>query len=228
MNKQSHKTTHSNEHGSTSSYVVGFILSLIFTIIPYHLVVNKVISGDALLAAILGIGVVQMIIQLVFFLHLGRGPKPFYNVVFFFATAATIIVVIGASIFIMDNLYRTMSPQEIIQRISQGENIAQIGEEKTGACQIVKESHIVTIKDGIASPGLTEANLCDGITFVNEDDSDYEIAFGAHPDDISYGGLFEVVVRPGRSETVNLNQEGDFQFHSHQNPLLTGYFTVQP
>ena len=87
MSKKSHKPTPKSEHGTTRSYVIGFVLSLIFTVIPYYLVTNKTIAGSALLATILGIAVLQMFIQIFFFLHLGRGPKPFYNVVFFFATA---------------------------------------------------------------------------------------------------------------------------------------------
>src|SRR5690606_8104840 len=131
--------TANEEHGTIKSYVIGFVLSLIFTIIPYHLVANKVLTGNSLLFAILAIAVCQMIIQLVFFLHLGRGPKPFYNVVFFVATGGTIVVVIGASLFIMDNLYRTMSPQEMIVKQSQEENIAQISGKETGACNELRE-----------------------------------------------------------------------------------------
>lgn len=50
-----HKSTQDSEHGTTSAYIVGFVLSLIFTIIPYYAVVNKVISGNALVAFILGL-----------------------------------------------------------------------------------------------------------------------------------------------------------------------------
>src|SRR4051812_4722311 len=106
-------TTESNEHGSITSYVIGFVLSLVLTIIPYYMVTRHVISGSALLLAILGIGIAQMLVQILFFLHLGRGPKPFYNVVFFVATAGMITMVIGASIIIMNNLYHNISPQEV-------------------------------------------------------------------------------------------------------------------
>lgn len=219
------KTT-PNEHGTTASYVIGFILSLVFTIFPYHLVVNKVLTGSSLWLAILSIAVVQMFIQIFFFLHLGRGPKPFYNIVFFFATAGLIIIVIGASIFIMDNLYRTMSPQEMIIKQAQKENISQIGDRDTGACTENKISHIVTIKDGAATPEHIHAQHCDTLTFVNQDPAVYELTFGAHPDDISYGGEDQVTLDDSRPETITLNEIGEFAFHDHTHPGLTGHFTV--
>ncbi len=225
---QQHKPTADSQHGTMMPYIIGFILSLIFTIIPYHLVVNKVISGNALLATILGIAVWQMIIQLVFFLHLGRGPKPLYNVVFMFATGATIIVVIGASLFIMANLYRTMTPEEFIRRQAQEENIAQIGGRETGACNELRNNHIITISGGVTDPSAINAKRCDTLTFINEDDFDHEIGFGVHPDDVSYGGLFEIVLDDGRPETITLNEVGDFVFHDHYDPNITGSFTVSP
>ncbi len=220
--KESHSKKHTanDEHGTISSYVIGFILSLIFTIIPYFMVVNKVLTGNSLLLMILGIGVLQMIIQLVFFLHLGRGPKPFYNVVFFFATAMTIVVVIGASIFIMDNLYRTMSPQEFVIRQAQGENIAQISGNETGACVELRNTHVVTINGGMATPDAVEAQRCDTISFVNEDFFEHEIAFGNHPEDTSYGGLFELLVESGKTEIMTLNEVGEFMIHGHSDASL--------
>lgn len=216
------------EHGTTQSYIIGFILSLVFTFIPYFMVVNKTVTGNALLATILGIAVIQMFIQIFFFLHLGRGPKPFYNVVFFFATAGIIIIVVGASLFIMDNLYRNMSPAEVTKRLAQEENISQVGGMETGACQEPKESHIVTIKNSKVSPLYTDAKRCDTLTFVNEDNREREMTFGSHPNHDGYGGIYEVLVSNRRPETITLNQSGDFVFHDHMDPGVTGSFTVEP
>jgi len=227
MSKESHKTTPKSEHGTTASYIVGFILSLIFTIIPYYLVVNKVLTGNALLVTILGIAVLQMFIQIFFFLHLGRGPKPFYNVVFFFATAGIIVLVVGASLFIMNNLYQNMSPQQVVRKQAQDEGISQIGGEKTGACQGNKDNHIVIIQNGIVSPAHTQANQCDTLTFLNKDKGERHMVFGPHPNYQSYGGEEMIVLDDRRpAETITLNESGGFMFHDHQNPSLTGHLTV--
>jgi cytochrome o ubiquinol oxidase operon protein cyoD len=217
-----------SEHGTTRSYIIGFILSLIFTIIPYYLVVNKVFTGTTLLAIILGIAVVQMFIQIFFFLHLGRGPKPFYNVVFFFATAGLIVFVVSASLFIMNNLHYNMLPEEVVRKQAQEEGISQIGGTDTGACQENKDNHIVTIKDGVASPMHTQANRCDTLTFLNKDKTKREMVFGPHPNYHNYGGEGMVVLDDGRPETITLNEPGDFMFHDHLVPSLSGHLTVTP
>jgi len=228
MSKKSHKPTPKSEHGTTRSYVIGFVLSLIFTVIPYYLVTNKTIAGSALLATILGIAVLQMFIQIFFFLHLGRGPKPFYNVVFFFATAGIIVIVIGASLFIMNNLYHNMSPGEVVRKQAQDEGISQVGGAQTGACQGNKDNHIVVIKDGVASPAHTQANRCDTLTFLNQDKGKREMVFGPHPNYHSYGGEDMVVLDDGRPETITLNETGGFMFHDHLYPNLNGHLTVAP
>lgn len=217
-----------SEHGTTRSYVIGFVLSLIFTIIPYYLVINKVLTGDTLLITILCIAVIQMFIQIFFFLHLGRGPKPFYNVVFFFATAGLIVIVVGASLFIMENLYRTMSPKELLVRQAQKENISQVGDEETGACSQNKQNHIVTIKDSKFTPAVIQAQRCDTLTFVNEDDVEREITFGQHNQHVSYGGEDHIILDDGRPETITLNETGDFIIHDHREPSVGGSFIVTP
>ncbi len=221
-----HKSKPNEEHGTVWSYVIGFILSLIYTIIPYQLVVNKILTGNALLAAILAIAVLQMAIQLLFFLHLGRGPKPLYNIIFFFATAGIIVMTIGASLFIMDNLYRNMLPDEVTIRLAQEENIAQVGGEQTGACTEPGNSHIVTIKYGRASPNYVAAARCDTLTFVNEDDNEHMLGFGTHHAHKTYGGEDGVTVSGGRSETITLNQVGDFSYFDHLDTEMTGKFMV--
>lgn len=230
MSNKPHIADHNSKeaHGTITSYVIGFILSLIFTIIPYHLVVNKVLSGNVLLAAILGIAVLQMAIQLLFFLHLGRGPKPLYNVVFFFATAGVIVITIGASLFIMNNLYRNMTPQEYTTKLAQDENISQIGGKDTGACNGNKDNHVVVIRDDEVRPVLTEANRCDTLTLINEDDKDREITFGTHPQHESYGGLDTIELDGNRPEIITLNETGSFIFHDHLDETVFGRFTVKP
>lgn len=228
MNKISHPKNFQpkGEHGTTQSYIIGFLLSLVFTAIPYYLVVNKSFSSTALLTTIMGFAVLQMSVQIYFFLHLGRGPKPLYNVVFFVSTIGIILVVVGGSIFIMNNLHYNMTPVEVTTRLAQDEAISQVGGEKTGACQGKRTNHKVTINSSKASPIHTKAHLCDTLTFINEDPTVRDIAFGPHPAHKIYGGEYEVTVRKGYAKTITLNQSGTYLFHDHLDPTITGSFTV--
>lgn len=223
MNHTSHASK--GEHGTAMSYVIGFILSLIFTLIPYYLVVNKTVTGTTLLVTILGFGFIQMFIQIFFFLHLGRGPKPMYNVVFFGATISLILVVVGGSVFIMNHLHYNMSPTELTKKLAQKEGIDQVGGEKTGACQDLGANHKVTIKNGTVSPLHSEAELCDTLTFINEDEALREISFGSHPRHDSYAGESEIKLQ-GRPKSITLNQPGEYIFHDHLDPTTYGYFNV--
>lgn len=228
MSKTPHTTHHQpkGEHGTVQSYVVGFILSLIFTAIPYYLVVNAVVSGSVLLATILGFAVLQMIIQIFFFLHLGRGPKPLYNVVFFVSTVGLILVVVLGSIFIMNHLHYTMTPEEVTKKLAQDEAIYQIGGEKTGACQTTGINYRVTISGGAVSPSHTEARLCDTLTFINQDDDERKIVFETYEGRGNYAGETDLPVRRGRNKTITLNQAGSFAFYDELDPKAAGNFTV--
>lgn len=214
------------EHNTTASYIVGILLSLVFTAIPYYLVVTKTISGSRLLETIITFAVLQMAIQIFFFLHLGRGPKPLYNVVFFVSTVGIIMVVVVGSIFIINNLYNTMVPTQVTTKLAQDEGISQIGGEQTGACQEIHANHKVIIKNKTVTPTHIEAGRCDSLTFINEDDAVHTIAFGSYPEHQTYGGESDMTVRKGYPKTINLNQSGTYLFHDNIEPKITGNFTV--
>ena len=217
-----------SEHGTKKSYVIGLMLSLLFTFIPYWLVVSQTVSGTALLATIMGFAVLQMVVQITFFLHLGRGPKPNWNLFFFIATVGIILIVVGGSIMIINNLNYNMMPSDQTKKLTNDEGIYQIGGERTGACQGQHANHKVTIKNGQASPLHTVASKCDTLTFINEDDNEREITFGTDPDHAVYAGEKELVVRKGRSKSITLSESGSYQFHDDLQASMTGHFAVTP
>lgn len=216
------------EHGTISSYVIGFILSLVFTFIPYYLVVNQTVKGNALYAVILAFAFIQMLIQITFFLHIGRGPKPRWNLFFFIATGGIVLLVVGGSILIMNNLHYNMSPTEKVKKLVNDEGIAQVAGKETGACDQLYDNHRITIKDSMVSPVYVIAQKCDTLTFVNEDDTALEITFGAHPNHGNYAGEDELLVKKGRGKTITLSEIGTYSFHDHLNPETSGSFTVNP
>lgn len=218
--------SHPKEHGTLRSYIIGFLLSLVFTFIPYYLVVNQTVTGTSLLMTILGFGVIQMIIQLTFFLHLGRGPKPDWQFYFLIATVGAILVVVGGSIVITRNLHYNMAAPDQQKKLVNDEAIHQIGGEKTGACYGQYANHQVVIKDGIVTPSYTEAKRCDTLTFMNQDGEVRQMVFGTHPDHITYAGEVEYIVRKSQNKTITLSEPGTYRFHDHLQPEAAGSFTV--
>lgn len=228
MSDGSHNTGHKpdSEHGTLVSYVIGFILSLELTFMAYYFVVNETFSSSTLWLTILGLAMLQMIVQVLFFLHLGRGPKPRWNLYFYVATVFLVLVVVGGSVFIIDNLHYNMSPSDKIKKIANDEGIYQVGGKETGACQEIQDNHKITITGGQISPMQTEANKCDTLTFINETPNELVLHFGIYPQSAVYAGETEVAIRAGRSETLTLSEAGSYTFYDHADPNAYGQFTV--
>jgi cytochrome o ubiquinol oxidase subunit IV len=123
MSESQEQTNAESEHGTLTSYIIGFILSLVFTLVPYYLVVEKKLTTEALVATILGFAVLQLVVQVVFFLHLGREPKPRWNLLFLVSTVSIILLVAVSSLWIMHHLNHNMSPMEMKQELIEGEGI---------------------------------------------------------------------------------------------------------
>lgn len=105
------------------SYSLGFVLSVILTLAAYYLVVNQVSSGWGLAYAIIGLALVQLLVQLVCFLHLGRESEPRWNLLVFDFTLVVVVILVIGSIWIMNNLHYNMTPQEAEQELLRDELI---------------------------------------------------------------------------------------------------------
>lgn len=92
------------------SYAIGFISSIALTLIAYSLVVGGILAGWALIISLGALALIQCIIQLIFFLHLGQESRPRWRLgVFLFMLLIILIVVVG-SVWIMHSLNTRMMP----------------------------------------------------------------------------------------------------------------------
>src|SRR5262249_45653215 len=84
-------------HGTLKSYLIGFFSSLVLTGFSFLLVIMKWLSGQFLIYTVMGLAVVQAVVQLIFFLHLGQEAKPRWETfIFFFMVLVLLIIVIGS------------------------------------------------------------------------------------------------------------------------------------
>jgi cytochrome o ubiquinol oxidase operon protein cyoD len=90
-------------------YVTGFILAVGLTILAYLMVTDYWLVGNTLIFSAMGLALVQLVVQLVFFLHLGRESKPRWNLSIFFFTILVLLVIVGGSLWIMYNLNYNMN-----------------------------------------------------------------------------------------------------------------------
>jgi len=101
-----------------SSYMAGFALSVVLTIAAFSVVAYPAffgLAGTGEFAAIFTLAVVQLVVQLVFFLHLGSGRGARWNVAMFFLMVGVIMLIIVGSLWIMTHLNYNMTPQQINQ-----------------------------------------------------------------------------------------------------------------
>lgn len=97
-------------HGTLKSYLIGFILSLLFTAASFFLVASRLFSGRGLIFTIIGLGIVQAITQALFFLHVGRESKPRWeSMLFLFMILVVLVVVLGTLWIMYDLNERVMS-----------------------------------------------------------------------------------------------------------------------
>ncbi len=218
---------HKPHHGTVASYVIGFLLSLIFTLVPYYLVVQKILEGNVLVTTIIGFAVLQLIVQVVFFLHLGREKKPHWNLIFLLATVGIILMVVVGSLWIMHHLHYNMSATDVRDKVASDEGVYQIQGTPTGTCANgTGENYKVELKDNRAIPDHVEAKQCDTLTIINLDAAPHDIRFGSHEMLIPYAGEDGKNIRPGRNMIITLTELGTHTLHDHTQHDLSASFTV--
>lgn len=103
------------------SYTVGFVLSVILTLTAYVLTVNESFRGTwshATIALILSmLAVVQLTVQLLFFLHLGDEEKPRWKLTSFIFAFIILGIIVFGSLWIMFDMNSRMmlSPTDMIK-----------------------------------------------------------------------------------------------------------------
>ena len=106
-NAHSHDS-HDSSHGSVKSYAIGFILSVILTLIPFGLVMYPTLPKSITLMIVLAFAVIQVLVHLVYFLHLDRSKEQRDNVIAFVFAGLVILLLVGLSIWIMFSIHTYM------------------------------------------------------------------------------------------------------------------------
>lgn len=95
-------------HGSVKEYVIGLILSLVLTAIAFGVVMFGSLGETISIILILLCAVGQMLVQLIFFLHMNGSSEQAWNTLSaVFVTILVAILIVG-SIWIMQHLNHNM------------------------------------------------------------------------------------------------------------------------
>ena len=113
--------THQDDaaHGSYKSYLTGFALSVVLTVIPFWLVMSEADIGLGwALAVIFGLGAVQIIVHVHYFLHVTGTAEHGWQAMSMVFTAILLVIVLSGSIWVMFHLEENMMPaHEQIERV---------------------------------------------------------------------------------------------------------------
>ena len=103
-----HDTHHEGNHGSVKSYMIGFVLSVILTAIPFGLVMYPSLPKDLTVMIVVALAVIQVVVHLVYFLHMDRSKEQRSNVTTFLFTTLVIALLVGLSLWIMFSIHTSM------------------------------------------------------------------------------------------------------------------------
>ena len=110
-NEHTHANATTAGHGSLKDYVVGFLASVVLTLIPFWLVMAEIFETKvATVSWILGLGFVQMIFHLAYFLHLKPSVQKGWTLTALVLAFIVIVICLIGSIWVVDSLHQNMIP----------------------------------------------------------------------------------------------------------------------
>lgn len=95
-----------------AAYILGFVLSVILTLLPLGLLWVHDGSGHTtpshgvMYATFVLFAVLQLFVQLYFFLHMGEEARPRWNLMALCFALVIVAIVVGGTLWIMNNLSR--------------------------------------------------------------------------------------------------------------------------
>ncbi len=95
-------------HGSVTSYIIGFALSILITVAAFLIVGNKVFPIMGLYLSITVLALLQLLVQLSFFLHLNFKSEGRWNLMAFIFTLIVVLILVFGSMWIMYSLNYNM------------------------------------------------------------------------------------------------------------------------
>jgi cytochrome o ubiquinol oxidase operon protein cyoD len=108
-----HGHGHSSEgaHGSRKDYLIGFILSVILTAIPFGLVMSGIIADARITAGIVMVfALVQIVVHMIYFLHMNSKSENGWTLMALIFTIIVLTICLAGSLWVMYHMNTNMMP----------------------------------------------------------------------------------------------------------------------
>ena len=101
-------------HGTWHGYWIGYISAALLTTAAFILAANDWMPPASVVAAVSVLAIAQMLVHLIFFLHINTAPEQRTNILAFATTMLIILIVVVGSLWIMSHLHRNMMPMSLL------------------------------------------------------------------------------------------------------------------
>ncbi len=109
--------------GRHFTYIVGYVASMMLTLAAYGAVTGQWLMGRWLIGGLVVLALVQLVVQLKLFLHLGDEAKPRWQLMAFWFMLLVLIILVAGSLWIMYSLNYRMTPEQMNQYLIKDEGI---------------------------------------------------------------------------------------------------------
>ncbi|KQX30115.1 cytochrome o ubiquinol oxidase subunit IV [Variovorax sp. Root434] len=101
-------------HSTFKGYMTGFVLALILTAIPFWIVMGKVFDKPGTTAlVILAFAVVQIVVHMVYFLHMDAKSEGGWNMLALIFTLVLVVITLAGSLWVMYHMNTNMMPHSM-------------------------------------------------------------------------------------------------------------------
>ena len=104
-----------HDHGSFKTYMIGFLLSVVLTAIPFWLVMTGALPAATTGLIITAFAVVQIVVHMIFFLHMNHKSEGGWNMLALIFTIVIVVIAVAGSVWVMYHLNTNMMPTHDMQ-----------------------------------------------------------------------------------------------------------------
>lgn len=104
----SHTEVAETSHSGYKSYLIGFVLAVLFTIVSFAFVMLDQVPKKVAFIGLSIAALLQMLVHIRYFLHIDRSKEQRWNLVFIAFTAVLVFIFLGGTIWVMFTLNSRM------------------------------------------------------------------------------------------------------------------------
>jgi len=106
-----HHHADGHAHGTFSTYMLGFVLSVVLTAIPFWLVMSGTLPSKQITAlVIMAFAVVQIVVHMIYFLHMNTTSENGWSMMALIFTIVMVVIALSGSLWVMSHLNSNMMP----------------------------------------------------------------------------------------------------------------------